>query len=91
MRGTSGRNMNEVTSVMFVPKTPEGKLISLLEAAADGIREQMDWSIKFVEKPGSPLLSKFIKRFPMERGCYRGEKCVLCNNKRTVHTVKGIV
>ena len=67
--------MNTVTSVMFVPNTPDGKLLTLLEEAEEQIADQMDWAFKLVEKPGSPLMLNFIKKFPMSIGCYRGEVC----------------
>ena len=39
------------------------------------------WGTKLIEKPGVPLLTLFIKSFPMEEGCVRGNECNLCDGK----------
>ena len=78
----------KVTTVMFVPKTPEGKMLDRIQMVENNMSEKMGWEAKVVEKPGVPLHMKFAKSFPMKLGCSRGQNCTMCDNKGTKCTPK---
>ena len=69
------------STVMFVPKTHGSLLIDMLQETENDVKTMTGWGTKLVEKPGTPLLTVFIKSFPMEDGCVRGKYCLLCDNK----------
>ena len=52
-----------------------------LQETENDLKALTGWGTKLVEKPGTPLLTVFIKSFPMEDGCVRGKECMLCDNK----------
>ena len=81
----------ETTTVMFVPSTAQSRLIGHLEEIEQNIMYKTRWRTKLVEKPGTPLLTQFIRKFPMELGCSRGTKCVICKNKGTLCMTKRVV
>ena len=60
-----------ITSVIFVPKTLDGKLSDEREGVEDKLSDKLGWSAKIVEKPGQPLHFRFSKSFHMEKGCSR--------------------
>ena len=51
---------NQTTTVMFVPKTVDGKLLDQLQVVENELACEVGWSTKLVEKPGTPLLLSFI-------------------------------
>ena len=51
----------------------------------------MDWSVKILEQAGTPLLNKFIYKFPIVEGCPKGETCNLCENDTVGCSVKGSI
>ena len=79
----------KTTTVMFTPKTSKGRLAQMIQGVEDRIA--VDWNTKIVEKPGTPLYTKFNKTFPMVAGCSRGESCKICDNMGTKCTPKGVV
>ena len=44
------------------------------------IRKNSEWGVKILEQPGSPLLTKFVKKFPVDQGCPRSGECTLCDD-----------
>ena len=57
---------NPVTTAFFIPKTMEGRLTQMVQLKEDSIEDKMDWRVKILEKPGSPLVNQFITTFPMD-------------------------
>jgi len=91
--GGSGEHRWKVlnSTVMFVPKTMNSKLIDMLQETENNLSGLTGWGTKLVEKPGVPLLMLFIKPFPMKEGCARGKECLLCNNKGNKCMAKRVV
>ena len=58
--GIRARSKN-ISTVMFVPKTVGGKLSNMLQTVEDNL--PVGWRTKLVEKPGSPLFTKFTNKF----------------------------
>ena len=81
----------EVTTVLFVPPTPNGKLTRMMEEVEQNIRLETGWGSKIVEKPGIPLALQFLRKTPMINGCPLGDLCILCENKGTKCTVRSVV
>ena len=88
------RGKSENLTVMFVPNTPDSELVDKLQQTEDQVSQVTGWSTKLIEKPGTPLLTKFIRSFPMLEGCSRGVLCPICENtglkcmvKRAVYQV----
>ena len=77
------------TTVMFIPKTHNGRLMEMIQNAEDKLT--VGWRTKIVEKPGIPLYKKFNKSFTMVSGCARGQMCKVCDNLGTKCTQKGVV
>ena len=77
-----------VTSVMFVPKTVDGKLSDEIQGVEDKLSAKLGWCAKVVEKPGQPLHMRFSKSFHMEKGCSRGAECQMCEGKGSKCTPK---
>ena len=65
------------STVMFVPKTMNSKLIDMLQETENNLSGLTGWGTKLVEKPGVPLLTLFIKPFPMKEGCARGMESIM--------------
>ena len=65
---------------MFVTSTPGATLHTKLQDVEDKLLDATSWGTKPVEKPEIPLLVKFIRSFPMNEGCARGEACPICDN-----------
>ena len=63
--------MTNVTTVMFVPSTVDGRLINKLENLEQKLYSEkaFDWNVKLVEKSGTPLSVLFIKKTPVVDGC----------------------
>ena len=89
--GNIGNKKKKITSVLFVPKTSGGKLVDLINEEQDAQEQEIDWRMLVLEKPGTPLVSRFIKKFPMVEGCERGLGCSICDNKGIKCTPKRIV
>ena len=82
---------NRITTAIFVPKTPGGRLANLIQDCENKqLCLQTDWSPKVLEKPGIQLARLFVKKFEMLNGCWRGAKC-MCEGKGTNCTSKGVV
>ena len=75
------KHSTPLTTVMFVPQTKDGVLLDKLQVEEDILQEKSAWGSKLVEKPGTLLLIKFIRKFPMQQGCSRGDLCILCGNR----------
>ena len=62
---------DNITTVMFVPSTPNGDLLRMLEELEGTLAKQgeFSWGIKLVEKAGKPLSLLFLNRSPVELGC----------------------
>ena len=62
---------DNITTVMFVPSTPNGVLLRMLEELEGTLAKQEEfiWGIKLVEKAGKPLSLLFLNRSPVELGC----------------------
>ena len=74
------KNRQDNQTVFFVPSTPGAALLTRLQCEEDKLSESIGWGTKLVERPGTPLLHKFIRGFPMKERCSRGEVCPLCEN-----------
>ena len=73
VKGFSNR---PISTAIFVPPTPMGKLTQMIQLEEDNL--DASWGVKVVEKPGVPLWRKFKINFPVELGCYRGSGCYMC-------------
>ena len=80
-----------VTTAMFVPCTPGAKLLNRLQKVEDELAPKTGWKAKMVERPGVPLLRKFIKSFPMVNGCSRQQICGACEDNGIKCTTKRVV
>ena len=75
-----------VTTVMFVPSTPGGKLITRLELLEDELTSKGEFGVKLIEKSGVPLSNLFIKKTPVISGCPLNSNtseerlCKVCEN-----------
>ena len=81
------------STVMFVPSTPGGTLLQMLEDLEGKLRERGDttWSVKLVEKSGKPLKNMFGAKSPIIEGCPLGETCRVCDNDAKKCAAKGVV
>ena len=68
------------TTTMFVPPTPDRKLLEMLKEAKEELQEDISWRMKLLEKPGVPMKNLFSPKFPILQGCVLGEKCGACKN-----------
>ena len=85
------RNMNRVTTALFVPKTPKGHLAEMIQLKEDReLVRRSDWTVKVLEKPGIQLAKLFIYKFVMDTGCWRGDRCI-CKGQGNMCTAKGVV
>ena len=89
-RGKDVHSRKPVTVVFFIPKTPGSKLLYMVQKGEQTLKNQVDWRVKLLEKPGTPLFTWFMKKFPMEKGCYRGNDW-MCKGKGTNCMTKGVV
>ena len=89
-RGKDLHSRKPVTAVFFIPKTPGGKLLDMVQKGEQKLENQLDWRVKLLEKPGTPLFTCFMKKFAMEKGCFRGNDC-MCKGKGTNCMTKGVV
>ena len=82
-----------ITTNMFVPWSKNGTLLEQVMVSQQKLEKQLqlDWRIKFLEKPGVPMFRKFMKKLPVEQGCSRGTECHLCENNGVGCTMKNIV
>ena len=83
--------MPPTTTVLFVPKTENATLINMLQDTEDEMSPKIGWGTKLIEKPGTPLLIKFIRQFPMGDGCARGKNCTVCDNNGCKCMTKRVV
>ena len=88
---SSLRNDNRITTAVFIPKTPNGKLADRLQEQEDHhLKKHSNWTTKILEKPGIQLARLFCKKVDMESGCWRGKECK-CEGKGNNCTAKGVV
>ena len=66
------------TTTLFVPPSVGSCLVKLIKEKEQTLREKAGWSVKILEAPGVPLLTRFISKFPIGDGCPRGKRCILC-------------
>ena len=78
-----------VTTTLFVPSSFRSLLFKLINERERLLSKNIDWSVKILEQAGTPLLTKFIYKFPIEAGCPKGEMCCLCSNDTVKCSVKG--
>ena len=86
-------NKPDPSTVLFVPSTEGGKLLTQLEEEENNllVTDKINWTMKMVEKSGSPLLNLFGVRFPINEGCPLGQLCTICDNDAVKCNTKGIV
>ena len=87
------KNKNKIVNatVLFVPKTEGEKLLQVIQETEEKLSGATGWGTKIVEKPGTPLLRKFIKTSGMEAGCIRGNDCKTCKGSGTKCMMKNVV
>ena len=79
------------TTTLFVPPSVGSILFKLIKEKEDILCDQAGWSVKILEAPGIPLLTKFMSKFPISEGCPRGKSCILCENNGIKCSVKGVI
>ena len=87
----SSNPAREITTTMFIPTTPGSLLLKMIREEDEKISKDMDWGIKFMEKSGTPLLNLFMTSFPLEQGCPRNEKCIVCDGDGKKCKTKSVV
>jgi len=85
------RSKVENATVLFVPKTEGEKLLQVIQETEEKLSNATGWGTKIIEKPGIPLLRKFIKSSGMEAGCIRGSDCKTCKGTGTKCMMKNVV
>ena len=85
------RCAGKITTTLFVPKTPNGKLMEIISRHQDDLNSKVDWRMKLTEKPGTPLWRKFRADTPMSHGCQRGLACPICDDTGVGCSVKNVV
>ena len=55
------------------------------------LRKTCDWGIKILEQPGKPLLTRFVRKFPIVQGCPRADECQICENDGIRCSPKSVV
>ena len=81
----------KITTVFFVPQSRNSWLFKKLRQVEDFLRRDCEWGVKVLEQPGTPLLNKFVKKFPIIHGCPKGEECSICENKGVKCVPKSVV
>ena len=76
---------------MFVPPTVNALLFKLISEKETNLSKKMDQSANILEQAGTPLLKKFVFKFPIKDGCPRGRWCNLCDNGMVKCSIKGAV
>ena len=76
---------------MFVPQSKDSRLMIKVQEAEEKIKRDMLWNVKILEQSGIPLSLSFIPKFPLQAGCPRGNKCVLCGNSGIRCSAKSVV
>ena len=89
----SSNNMDkpDVVSTMFVPTSKRSLLFKLVCESERTVTKGMEWSIKILEQSGSPLINRFIYKYPIRDGCPKKEFCTLCSNDCIKCSVKGAI
>ena len=70
----------KITIAMFVPGSRDSRLLSLIKDKEDKLSGQLSWGVKVFEQSGTPLILAFATRFPIAKGCPRGNKCIIYEN-----------
>ena len=79
------------TTVLFVPKSENSRLIETLQETENSIGSDLGWGTKLIEKPGKPLLTLFQRKYKMKDGCERGKDCPMCEGTGLKCTTKRAV
>ena len=81
----------EVTTIMFVPSSPDSKLLKKIEDVENNYCSNIPWGVKLMEQSGTPLLLSFTARFPIRSGCPKGTSCKICLNDGVKCAPKGVI
>ena len=71
----------EVASIMFVPRSHEGKLLEALRKAEATISTQSGYRVKLVERSGDKLVDLLVKPDPLSLGYCGRETCKPCQTQ----------
>ena len=74
-----------------MPPSRGSKILNLVKEVKKLRCGDLSWRVKIVEQSGTPLILNFGNTFPMEKGCTRGDDCVLCKNNCIGCTTRGVV
>ena len=85
------QDRQRVATVFFVPQSSKSLLFKLIKERENSIKFKFDWGVKILEAAGTPLLNKFMCKFPIDQGCPRGDECRLCGNKGIKCSVKSVI
>ena len=89
--GKNKEDEKEVVAAMFVPPSLDSKLMKSIEEEERKMSSEMDWGIKLVEQSGLPLGLMFVPKFPLQAGCPKGNKCIICSNTGVKCGKKGVI
>ena len=92
--GNQGRNTikaPDTTSTIFIPQSEGSNSFKNIVETERKVSQKVNWSVKVIEQPGIPLLHSFTSKFPIEKGCPRGDRCCLCENNGIGCTMKSVV
>ena len=81
----------KTTTTMFVPQSSNSQLFKLIREKEERCFGDLNWRVKVLEQPGTPLLTKFTARFPIREGCARGSLCQMCTGDSVKCTPKGVI
>ena len=87
---TNKRRTN-ITTTLFVPTSRNSILFRLICERERVLSKKMDWSVKILKQAGTPLLNKFIYKFPIVEGCPKEDTCNLCENDMVRCFFKGSI
>ena len=86
------REILRTTTTLFVPSSEGGLLTRMMETREESAQEDTGWSVKILERSGSPLINSLSTRIPLIAGCPIPDKCKVCKNgEGIICTKKNVV
>ena len=65
----TGRDGPRVSTTMFVPSSRNGLLKALIQRKEEKLLEDSQWTVKILERSGTPLVNSLSTKMPIVAGC----------------------
>ena len=81
----------KIVTTMFVPASRDSHLVRMIMQCEQEKNMHLTSGVKIMEQSGLPLALLFPAKFPIDLGCPKGLRCILCDNKGIKCAPSGVI